>query len=231
MNEQGAIAFEKWAHSSGFQYPEPQEDFDRMLEAFDAGWQAARAAGAEPIPDERELEQYEIYVGGEFLTPLVPFLRKYMAELEAALRYIDETLARRPALAGIEGRCAKIERACYMAGRAEEALSDRDQQIAYAHKVLGGNPSVHLHDKIAKREAAWQAWLGDFRSAWFAGKAELARQLLASSPQPIPETPTLDYQQAKGVAPSLNGMSPEEAVRRVRGHQPSAAQSIPEVKK
>lgn len=40
--------------------------------------------------------------------------------------------------------------AARMAGRAEEALADRDQQIAYAHKLLGGNPSVHLHDKIAK---------------------------------------------------------------------------------
>jgi len=53
-------------------------------------------------------------------------------ELRAELQSIDEALARRPALADIPGRYAKVFRACEMAGRAEEA----ERNLARVLEVL-----------------------------------------------------------------------------------------------
>lgn len=54
------------------------------------------------------------------------------AELAAAVgevQAIDATLARRPALADISDRLAQIERACSMAGRAEQAEAEATDAI------------------------------------------------------------------------------------------------------
>ena len=61
-------------------------------------------------------------------------LAEMVETLEGELRSVDEALARRPALARIRGRYAKVFRACEVAGRAEKAEQDLARVIAVLEK-------------------------------------------------------------------------------------------------
>ena len=69
------------------------------------------------------------YETDEDLRQQLTAARAEIARLEGELRSVDEVLARRPALAEIDGRAAKVERACVTAGR------ESDRAIQLQHDV------------------------------------------------------------------------------------------------
>ena len=122
MNEQERAAFEKWANPRSFQLNRD----------------TALGHGSD--------EDY-IFPATDYAWKIWQAARAAGAEQEKELRRSLEYER-----AVVSQRNGEILRMKSEEREREAALADRDQQIAYAHSALGGNPSVHLHDKIAKHD-------------------------------------------------------------------------------
>ena len=92
---------------------------------------------------------------------VVAYADAAIAELEAEkavatdeVRAIDATLARRPALADITDRLAKIERACSMAGRAEQAEAALNTQWEADKRLAVGLEQAEAQRDLCHASAA-----------------------------------------------------------------------------
>jgi hypothetical protein len=140
-------------------------------------------AGAEPMTDKRREEiagieervaiakqRMENNWANEYATD-VPYLLSELERVERELAAIDAVLDRRPALADLKERYAKVERACSMAGRADKAERERDEALA------GKEEALHLASdqiKAAKESGFDLVQIGVNEFEWRNVRAESA---------------------------------------------------------
>ena len=89
------------------------------------------------------------YETDEDLRQQLTAARAEIARLEGELRSVDEVLARRPALAGIDGRAAQIERACVTAGRESDRANELQHDVA---RLTGERDALKLAVGIVEAE-------------------------------------------------------------------------------